>query len=373
LFHPIRVTVRILPIPRHNALIQINAGLSPAHYPRRHDRSEAPDKAMTTLLKKPASQPEPVEAPPAPQRAAPPPQRGRKKPLLVLVLLAALLGLAALLYDWLSRPQPAFELTLYGNVDIREVEPAFNDTGTVTRMLVDEGAVVEKGELIATLDDRLYAAALAQAEATMAALRVTYQNDGANYRRDAALAQTGAGTIQQRDNDKAAFDAAKHQYKAARAAVALARRNLAYTKLYAPADGVVEDRILEPGDTASPATPVYTIALANPLWVRAYVPETDLGKIALGMRATVTTDSFPGRKYRGWVGYLSPTAEFTPQTVESPTLRTRLVYQLRVYVCNSHNELRLGMPATVTIDLAQPSPGKPSAVAACGSGNAAGK
>ena len=108
--------------------------------------------------------------------------------------------------------------------------------------------------------------------------------------------------------------------------------------------------------------------------MRAYVPEKELGKVALGMRATVTTDSFPGRKYRGWVGYLSPAAEFTPKTVESPELRTRLVYQLRVYVCNTSDELRLGMPATVTIDLSQlPPAAKQDAASACGAGNAAGK
>ena len=59
------------------------------------------------------------------------------------------------------------------------------------------------------------------------------------------------------------------------------------------------------------------------------MPETDLGKLALGMPAVITTDSFPGRRYRGWVGYISPTAEFTPKAVETPTLRTQLVYQVR--------------------------------------------
>jgi HlyD family secretion protein len=108
--------------------------------------------------------------------------------------------------------------------------------------------------------------------------------------------------------------------------------------------------------------------------VRAYVPETELGKVALGTRATVTTDSFPDRSYSGWVGYLSPAAEFTPKTVESPELRTRLVYQLRVYVCNPGGELRLGMPATVRIDLSQSPPGeKWDAASACGAENAAGK
>ena len=117
---------------------------------------------------------------------------------------------------------------------------------------------------------------------------------------------------------------------------------------------MVENRILEPGDMATPATPVFTIALPSPLWVRAYVPETELGRIRLGQAATIATDSYPGHVYHGWVGYLSPTAEFTPKTVETPELRTALVYQMRVYVCDPRGELRLGMPASVHIDLSAP-------------------
>jgi HlyD family secretion protein len=358
-----------------------------------------------------------------------PAPQGIRKHIRQVAALIAIAGLAAAgVTVWLLQQQTATgrALVLYGNVDIREIQAAFNDNGPITRMLVQEGGRVHQGELIAEIDDTRYKAALdqaegqmrnqeqvlarmlagsrpeeiAQAKATMDALRVTSRNDKVNYRRAEALARTGAGTVQQRDDTKAVFDAAQQQYEAARQAyilavkgpraediaaqraayeaaqgtVALDRRELADTRLYAPADGIVEDRILEPGDMASPSTPVFTIALTNPLWVRAYVPETELGKVALGMRAAVTTDSFPGRKYRGWVGYLSPTAEFTPKTVESPELRTRLVYQLRVYVCNPGDELRLGMPATVTIDLSQPPPaGKQDAAAACGARNAAGK
>ena len=148
--------------------------------------------------------------------------------------------------------------------------------------------------------------------------------------------------------------AARAAYQAAQGATALAQRQFDDTRLYAPSDGVVEDRILEPGDMASPATPVFTIALPNPLWVRAYAPESELGRVRLGMKASVSADSYPGRTYDGWIGYISPTAEFTPKTVETPELRTALVYQLRVYVCDAHGELRLGMPATVRIDLTQP-------------------
>lgn len=358
--------------------------------------------------------------------------RGRAAPRRALIgaLAILILGLAAWGFDlpaWLGweRPQ-APALTLYGNVDIREVDAAFNDDGPIARIFVQEGARVRKGELIAAIDDARYKASLAEAEAqmrnqqavlarmlagsrpeeiaqaqaTMEALLATYRNDETTAKRYELLAPKGAVPVQQRDDARAAADAAQKQYQAAHqayllavkgpriediaaqraayeaaeAAVALDRRKLADTRLYAPADGIVENRILEPGDMASPSIPVFTIALTNPLWVRAYVPETELGKVAPGMRATVTTDSFPGRKYRGWIGYVSPTSEFTPKTVESPELRTRLVYQLRVYVCNSDDELRLGMPATVHIDLSQPPPGsREDAAPGCGADDAAAK
>lgn len=120
--------------------------------------------------------------------------------------------------------------------------------------------------------------------------------------------------------------------------------------------GVVRDRILEPGDMATPQTPVLTLAFTDPVWVRAYLPEPMLGRVKPGMEARILTDSYPGRAYAGWVGYISPTAEFTPKNVETPELRTRLVYQVRVFACNPRGELRLGMPATVTIDLDQAPP-----------------
>jgi HlyD family secretion protein len=147
---------------------------------------------------------------------------------------------------------------------------------------------------------------------------------------------------------------AKATLRALEAQLALARQKLADASLYAPSDGVIQDRISEPGDMASPQKPVYTIALTDPLWVRTYVSEPDLGKVWLGMSARVMTDSFPGKEYSAWVGFISPTAQFTPKAVETTEVRTTLVYQARVFVCNPQDELRLGMPATVTIPLNQP-------------------
>jgi HlyD family secretion protein len=137
--------------------------------------------------------------------------------------------------------------------------------------------------------------------------------------------------------------------KAAQAKLAETDQVLKDTRLYAPQAGVIRERIVEPGDFVNQQNPVLTLALTNPVWVRTYLPETRLGQVKPGMRAEIRTDSFPDRVYEGWVGYISPTAEFTPKNVETPELRTRLVYQLRIYACNPDNELRLGMPATVTI------------------------
>jgi HlyD family secretion protein len=148
--------------------------------------------------------------------------------------------------------------------------------------------------------------------------------------------------------------AAGSKLKALKAELALAGQKLADASLIAPSDGIIQNRILETGDMASPQKAVFTLALIDPVWIRAYVPETNLGKLFPGMAVQVVTDSFPDKTYPAWIGYISPVAEFTPKTVETSELRTRLVYQVRAYVCNPRNELRLGMPATVIIPLNQP-------------------
>jgi len=161
---------------------------------------------------------------------------------------------------------------------------------------------------------------------------------------------------------------ARAELEARRAALALADERLADTALSAPAAGIVRDRLLEPGDLATPQKPVLTLAMTDPVWVRSWLPEPDLGKVAEGMKADIRSDSYPDKVYPGWVGYVSPTAEFTPKNVESPELRTRLVYQLRVFACNPAGELRLGMPVTVTIPLGQPAAGAARADNPCGGG-----
>jgi HlyD family secretion protein len=329
---------------------------------------------------------------------------------LVVIIAAAAVVTGVALYGFLAWRYSGAQksLTLYGNVDIREAQLAFNDNERITNMLVQEGDFVHPGELIAQLETSRYAAAAEQAEkqaanqrqvltrllngsrpeeivqarSTTEALKATFADAKVTYHRNLELRRHFVIPEQTLDDSLAQMNAARGNYEAANqayilavkgpriedinaarellkadeAALALAQRELHDTRLYAPSNGVIEDRILEPGDMASPGAPVFTMALTNPLWVRAYVPEVYLGKIYLGMKAAITTDSYPGKNFDGWVGYISPTAEFTPKNVETPELRTRLVYQVRVYACNPQNELRLGMPATVTLALDQPIP-----------------
>jgi HlyD family secretion protein len=330
----------------------------------------------------------------------------KSKAILPLLALVVACALAAAWWFQRNDKAPADTLQLHGNVDIRQVELAFNGNERIAQVLVREGDRVTKDQLLAVLDRERLQHAVAQAQAQVAAqqqvvarlvagsrpqeirkaqadvqaARVDMRNARATHDRDLELVAKRFISQQQADNSRAAADAAEARLNAAQetlrlvevgsrtediaaakatlaayeAALALVQRILSDANLRAPADGVVENRILEPGDMASPQKAVLTLALTDPLWVRAYVSETDLGKVRTGARAEIATDSYPDKRYRGWIGFISPTAEFTPKSVETREVRTALVYQVRAFVCAHADELRLGMPATVTVRLDQP-------------------
>jgi len=326
-----------------------------------------------------------------------------KKSLLRIILpVVVIAAVSAGLYIYLNQePADTDTLQLFGNIDIRQVRLAFHDTGRIERILVQEGVAVESGSLVAQLAPERFKAAVAEAGARVAtqkellarllsgsrpeeiaeaAARVrgaeaTLTDAEQVYRRTQTLAATEYVSRQKLDDAEAALQNANANLDAARqiltlaikgprdediaaarakleqyqAALRLAEERLADTRLLAPVNGIVQDRILEPGDMAFPQTPVLTIALSNPVWVRAYISEPDLGKVAPGMLVEVHTDSFPDKAYRGWIGFISPIAEFTPKRIETTELRSKLVYQVRAFVCNPDNELRMGMPATVDV------------------------
>jgi HlyD family secretion protein len=327
--------------------------------------------------------------------------------LVWISVLIAVVGLVAGLAWWLNRHDSGqHDPTLYGNVDLRQVQLSFNNSERIAEVLVQEGGRVRRGQLLARLETRRLEPQVAQAEAQVAAQQQVVRRlrsgsrpeeiaqaranveaakaDAVNarqqYERIKSAAEMSAGrAVRQQDVDsaKAALEVAEAklvvnqralelavigpraediaeaeaQLRANQARLALLRQQLVDAQLLAPVDGVVRTRVLEPGDMASPQKPVFTLAITDPKWVRAYVSESDLGKLREGMAATVAVDSFPERRFEGWVGFISPVAEFTPKTVQTEELRTSLVYEVRVFVKDPSDELRLGMPATVHLDI----------------------
>jgi HlyD family secretion protein len=125
--------------------------------------------------------------------------------------------------------------------------------------------------------------------------------------------------------------------------------DLADTVLRAPNQGTILTRVREPGAIVQPGETVLTLTIDRPMRIRAFVDEPHLHRIAPGMHVLVTMDSNP-KTYHGTIGFISPTAEFTPKTVETVALRSDLVYRLRVIVDDPDGSMRQGAPVSVTVE-----------------------
>ncbi len=273
----------------------------------------------------------------------------RPKRLIIVLLLLVLAG-GGLGY-WATHPTKTRTdaLVLYGNIDLREVQLAFHDTGRILKLLYVEGAPVKAGTLMAIMDPIRYQDLVDADKRALDRDRAQRLDAERTWARVKRLTQASFNSRQQKDDARAALDMARASVKRDKAQLAYDTRQLDDTKVYAPVDGIVQNRILEPGDMAFPQSPVYTLARTRPLWARVYIEEPELGRIHQGMTATVTSDSFPGEKFVGYVGFISPSAEFTPKEVQTLHQRTILVYRARVYLSCPTVKLRLGMPVTVTI------------------------
>lgn len=277
-----------------------------------------------------------------------------KKIIAIIVILLVAAG------GWwfFLKPAPAdpSKLTLYGNVDIRQFNVSFQVPGQVTKMYVEEGAVVKAGDLLAEIDGADYQLQVMQADSDIAKANAALAQTQAVYSKYAVLYGQGAISKLSYETAENNFNEAQSVLNAAQTAKDLLVRQQDYSKLYALEGGVVRLRLVEPGTVVQKGTAIYTLSKPNPIWVRAYVNETDLGNIFDGMEAKIITDSVDPktgekRTYRGHIGYISSVSEFTPKSVQTTDLRTDLVYQIRVYVDNSDEFLRLGMPTTVILDL----------------------
>lgn len=277
----------------------------------------------------------------------------KKKILALLILIGILIGIY--LYSNRNRKN-SDELTLYGNIEIRQVDLGFRVEGKIAKMIAEEGDYVKKGELLGYLDDAIYKDAYEKSLADIRMYRALNINSNEQYQRNIPLCEDGTTSKQDCDRLLNTKNGSKASLDSAIAASKSAKQNLDDTRVYAPEDGVIMTRVQEPGAVVEPSQPIYTMAKSKPIWVRVYIPEPNLGNIKYGMKAKVLTDAInpetdKHREYTGWVGYISPVAEFTPKTVQTTDLRTDLVYRVRVYIYEVDEYLRQNMPVTVKFDL----------------------
>lgn len=324
----------------------------------------------------------------------------------VAVLIGLVLLGSAVAYWWLNRDKDyAQHIVLYGNVDIRQVSLAFETAGRIKNMTVQEGDRVKKGQVLANLNTESLSIQAQQANAQLQVQQQTLNEQAAGNRPEEiaqAKAQVGSAKAQLENADKqyqrlavlnnsslgqavskqevdaakstmktaeAALreseanlqlllkgvrkedrEAAKAQYDSTKASLDLIKYQIAQSELRSPVDGVVRARLQEVGDMTTSSKSVYTIALTDPKWVRVYANETELGQIKMGSTATILRDSQPDQPITGKIGYISSVAEFTPKTVQTEDIRTTLVYEVRIYVNDPNDQLKMGQPVTVHID-----------------------
>lgn len=327
-----------------------------------------------------------------------------KKPKIGIVVVVLLLVVAFAIWRlFFQKKIDENVLALSGNVEVTETNVGFKLPGRVIELAVDEGARVEKGQVLARLDNAELASGVIQARASLqeAISRFAEVRSGsrpqeieqakANVRsQDAELARlrndfdraqklfdNGAISKAQFDAAKGAFDtrvalqrsaaetlslvkagpkkeaieAAAFRVEVAKAAVKTSEDRLADTVIYAPFSGIVIRKNVELGETVGTGTPVFTIGDLSSPWIKVYVPETKLGLVKLSQKALVSTDTYQGKTYDGWISYISSEAEFTPKNVQTQEERVKQVFALKVRANNPNQELKPGMPADVKIML----------------------
>jgi HlyD family secretion protein len=331
-----------------------------------------------------------------------------KRRIFILLALAAVLAAAIYFYPrFTKRAGSGNELALSGNIEAHESLVSFKVQGRIVELPVEEGQWVESGALLARLDDADYrqkvlideanvrvrksnlALTLAgtrqqeikAAEQTMLDAQADMQQKKLDFDRAQRLFSEDAISAQDRDladtalkRSRAAFQAAQQRYyeavegsrkediaiaqanlKEANANLGMSRVNLDYTILRAPSAGVITVRQAELGEVVVPGTPVVTLADLEHIWLRAYIAETDLGRIRWGQDAVVTTDTYPGKQYHGRVSFIAADAEFTPKSVQTYKERVTLVYRIKIDIDNPNHELKPGMPADAHIKLSSDS------------------
>jgi len=319
-----------------------------------------------------------------------------KRILLVIFIVA---GVSGLLFYFFTQDKEGGNtfIKVSGNIETTEVDVGFKIAGRIVSLSIQEGDWIEKGKVIAKLDDedlrqrlelaratlrsaqarlkKLLAGSrpeeLGEAEATLNQAKFDLENKQAHYERIKLLFEKGVLPKETLDNAEAGFKIAKAslqkalenyqlvkegprkediedvraQVEQAQASLKLAETQLSYTVLYAPISGMVLVKSGEMGEVVNPGTSILTLANIENVWLKAYIPETELSKVKWGQEVMVTTDLRPQKIYQGKISFISSQTEFTPKQIQTEKERVTLVYRIKVDIPNLDRELKPGMPA----------------------------
>jgi HlyD family secretion protein len=293
-------------------------------------------------------------------------------------------------------------VSVTGTIEAIQVDVSAKIAGRIVERPVNEGDRVAAGQLLVRLDDAEQAAevrrqegAVRTAEATLRDLlagarreeledaRAALQSAGAtrewtekDYRRAEGLFRQALIAAQEVDRARQAYEVAAAQEKSARQKLALleagsrpdqieaarghlaqarnaldmARTRLTEMRIFSPIDGVVLRKNLEVGEMASPGVSILTLMKPSEIWLRAYVPEEEVGRIKLGDRALVSVDAYPARRFPGRITEIASEAEFTPRNVQTKKERVNLVFRIKIGLDNPEGILKPGMPADAELD-----------------------
>jgi len=270
--------------------------------------------------------------------------KARHKTILAVIVVIAV-AIAAYVYFRAANNSSSKTIHVSGNIEATEVRLSFQVPGKITELLVDEGYAVSKGQIVARLDKNELTQTRDNTQAAFEKAQANYNWLKTEYQRAENLLKTGNMTPQQRDAAKNLFDVAEGELKLRAASLEIAKINLGYADLNSPVDSYVLTKSAEAGEVVQPGSTIFTVADLNDIWLTAYIIETDLGKIKLNQPATLKTDTFPNKVYRGRISFISAQAEFTPKQIQTPEERVKLVYRIKIAVTNTNQELKPGMPA----------------------------
>jgi len=266
----------------------------------------------------------------------------------VIAVILAIAFLSAGIY-LIEKTSEGKVIKVSGNIEGYDVRISFRVEGQIEELLVDEGYELKVGQVVARLNTDELSKIKAEAAASLRLSEFQLQLDEIDYVRAENLFKAGAISAQQRDTYRTKRDTEKSNMERLRAQLELADTRLGFAELASPLNGYVLVRSAEQGEVLQVGAPVFTAIDLGNIWVEAFIEEKDMGRVKLNQEAYVKTDSYPNKKYKGWLSFISSQTEFTPKYIQTTEERVKYVYRIKVRVDNSSLDLKPGMPADAYI------------------------